>query len=108
MTGKKLEIRDGVTDDVAQIYEASGAVLYDIWRTANRKFAPPIGQSVNDSRCVGKLPLTEARFRRGISTSGLNCPEDLCLEGEGVGPYLDHDPRGKKMLFSHRFFASGE
>jgi len=42
-------------------------------------------------------------FAEAFLQAGLNCPDDLCLEGEGVGPYLITTRAGKRCSSATAF-----
>ena len=74
--------------NVAQVYESfeEFSTTSRSWRTTGSH--PRSGNRLTIHDASADYHSLKHDFAEAFLQAGLNCPDDLCLEGEGVGPYL--------------------
>ena len=89
--------------NVAQVYESfeEFSTTSRSWRTTGSH--PRSGNRLTIHDASADYHSLKHDFAEAFLQAGLNCPDDLCLEGEGVGPYLITTRAGKRCSSATAF-----
>ena len=89
--------------DVAQVYESfeEFSTTSGARRPANSH--PQSGNRLTIHDASANYHSLKHDFAEAFLQAGLNCPDHLCLEGEGVGPYLITTRAGKRCSSATAF-----